>query len=148
MPWRESKLFMFSFLASIFARLEWKKLFVWERLLPRLTNLLRALLLSRTRSNSLAVPESIWKVCIGELKSRQLAVKSGDFLYETAKWKLGLSRDCKETIVKYLRHFHFRRVPKGDLQLLFVVSSFVPEGILGNENECDDVPKNITITYN
>ena len=46
-----------------------------------------------------------------------------------------------EMLLKYLRHFHLGRVPKGDFQLLFVDRFFGPEGVLGNEDECDHVPK-------
>ena len=105
------------------------------------------LTLSRTQSNIPAAQESICMVCIGELESRQLSVKSATFLcettvIETVGWSL------YDTIVKYLRHFHFRRVSKGDFHFLFVDSFFAPEGIFGNEDECDHVPKNKTISCN
>lgn len=81
-------------------------------------------------------------------RSWNLFIFQSIFIYETTKLKLAFSRDCsKRTVVRYLRHFHFRGVTKGDFQLLCVDSFFVPEGIFGNEDECDDVPKNITISY-
>lgn len=50
---------------------------------------------------------------------------------------LGSARD---QVIRYLRHFHLRGVPKGNFQLLIINSSFTPEWILGDEDKCEDVP--------